>query len=134
MIHKEDKEKVKAKGTISLEAVLSFPLILMVIFIFISAIHMEQDAIILSRPGPDGARVALLMPLTDLAEQYIDPKEWIEKVIPDKALADIACEGLSDVAATVLGSPYNPARLDTWARATALSQQRMPPQGKENGR
>ena len=113
MTHKEDKEKVKAKGTISLEAVLSFPLILMVIFIFISAIHMEQDAIILSHALDQTAHeVALLMPLTDLAEQYIDPKEWIEKVIPDKTLADIAYEGLSDVAATVLGSPFLLARLE----------------------
>jgi hypothetical protein len=131
MANKEVTKNVKAKGTISLEAVLSFPLILMVIFIFISAIHMEQDAIILSHALDQTAHeVALLMPLTDLAEQYIDPKEWIEKVIPDKTLADIAYEGLSDVAATVLGSPFLLARLDTWARATAVSQQRMPPQGK----
>ena len=70
MTHKEDKEKVKAKGTISLEAVLRFPLILMGIFIFISAIHMEQDAIILSHAVDQTAHeVALLMPLSDLAVQ-----------------------------------------------------------------
>lgn len=129
--NEKDKGAIKEQGSISLEAVLSFPLILILIFIFISAIHMEQDAIILSHALDQTAHeVALLMPLTDLAEQYIDPKAWIDQVIPDETLAQIAYDGLSDVLATVVASPFLLARLDVWARATAASQHRMPPLGQ----
>ncbi|HZK29360.1 MAG TPA: hypothetical protein VFD19_03985 [Clostridia bacterium] len=121
---------VKKSGTISLEAVLVFPFIIIIMIIFMGAIRGEQDAMILSHALDQTAReIALLVPLADVVEKYADPQEWISQVIADETLAKIALDGLSDIGATVLASPLILRRLDLWTTATANSQDRTPPQG-----
>lgn len=126
----EREKKGRLMAMLSLEAALVFPAVLILILSLIGAIQAEQDAIILSHALDQTAReVALLLPLADLAEQYLDPVSLIKELIPDQTLAAFALDGLSDLAATALASPFLLERVDSWARATAHSQGRRPPQG-----
>ncbi|NLA70967.1 MAG: hypothetical protein GX850_00785 [Clostridiaceae bacterium] len=123
-------DPVKVNGTISLEAVLVFPFIVMMMIMFIGAIRGEQDKMILSHSLDQTAHeIALLVPLADVVEKYADPQAWISQVITDKELAQIALDGLADVGATVLTSPLILQRLDLWATATSHLQNRQPPIG-----
>ena len=123
MTHAGPKKGTRLSAILSFEAALVFPLILMLIFTFIGGIQGEQDAMILSHALDQTAReAALLLPLADLLEKYVDPKSFIEEVIPDTTLAGIALDGLADIGATVLASPFLLERVDRWARATAQSQ------------
>ncbi|NLA95360.1 MAG: hypothetical protein GX838_00735 [Clostridiaceae bacterium] len=117
-------------GMLSLEAALVFPFVLVIVLFFLGAIHGVQDAMILSHALDQTSReIALLLPLADLFESFADPVSRIKEIIPDETLADLALDGLSDVAATVLASPFILQRLDRWAQATAHSQGRKPPAG-----
>lgn len=118
------------KALLSLEAVLIFPLVLLLLFTFLGAIQGEHDAMILTHALDQTAReVALLLPLADLAEQYLDPASWIRELVPDEFLAGVALDGLADMAATTLASPFLLRRLDVWAKATAESRQVRQPSG-----
>lgn len=124
------KKSYAFKAGLSLEAILVIPMALVIVFAFIGVLQGQEDAIILSHALDQTAReVALLLPLADLAEHYVDPVSWIQEVIPDPDLAQIALNGLGDMAATVLASPLLLKRLDYWAKATARSRQRRQPAG-----
>lgn len=118
------------EAMISLEAVLVFPFILMLLFVFIGGIQGEHEAIILSHALDQTAReIALFLPLADLAEGFLDPASWIRELIPDETLAGLALDGLSDIAATTLASPFLLQRLDVWVKAIAQSRQVRQPMG-----
>jgi len=130
---KPKDEKIRdhgLRGMLSLEAALVFPFLLILVLVFLGAVHGVQDAMIISHALDQTSReIALLLPLADLLENYADPVSRIKEIIPDETLAGLALDGLSDVAATVLASPFILQRLDLWVQATAHSQGRKPPGG-----
>ena len=118
------------RGMLSLEAALVFPFLLILVMVFLGAVHGVQDAMILSHALDQTSReIALLLPLADLLESHADSASRIKEIIPDETLAELVLDGLSDVAATALASPFILQRLDRWAQATARSQGRKPPGG-----
>ncbi len=116
------------RASLALESVLVFPLVLMIMLAFVAMIRGEQNALILSHAlNQTGKEIALLLPLADIVEKVADPEKYIKKWIPNKTLAGIALDGLSDVAATVLVSPFVLNRVDTWAEEISRAQHREPP-------
>ncbi len=117
-------EKRVLKGGLTLEAALVLPMVLVILFAFIGAVQGQEEAMVLSHALDQTAReVALLLPLADLAEAYVDPGAWIREIIPDPGLADLALNGLGDMAATVLASPLLLQRMDYWAQSIAHDRQ-----------
>ena len=118
------RKKRVFKGGLTREAALVLPMVLIILFAFIGAVKGQEEAMILSHALDQTAReVALLLPLADLAEAYVDPGAWIREIIPDPGLADLALNGLGDMAATVLASPLLLQRMDYWAQSIAHSRQ-----------
>ncbi|MFA5586273.1 MAG: hypothetical protein WDA02_06970 [Saccharofermentanales bacterium] len=127
---KKQENRIKVSGTLSLEAALIFPLALMILLTFLASILAEQDALILSHALDQTAReIALLLPAADLLESLDLPGAWLEETIPDESLRSLLADGLSDVAATVLASPFVLQRVDRWAAQAAAGQGRSPPAG-----
>ncbi|HPX93860.1 MAG TPA: hypothetical protein PK646_06540 [Bacillota bacterium] len=126
----DKSEKGRLHGMLSLEAALIFPVILTLLLVFVGAIHGEQDAMIISHALDQTSReIALLLPLADLLDNMAEPLSGIRELIPDRTLAGMVESGLSDIAATVLASPFILQRVDHWVRATAHSQGRRAPSG-----
>lgn len=124
------RKKRKMAGTLSLEAALTLPLVLLLLFTFLGLIQGEEDSLILAHALDQTAReTALLLPLADMIDDLGDPLALIRDLIPDEALARLALDGLSDMAGTVLASPLLLERVDLWARATASARSRRPPGG-----
>ncbi|MGI6157549.1 MAG: hypothetical protein ACOYH4_03635 [Saccharofermentanales bacterium] len=107
-------------GGLSLEAVIVFPLILIVLFVMLGAVRAERDAMILAHALDQTAdEIALLLPMADLAEAFGDPDDWLQKHMPDPTLRAVTLNATADVAATVLASPWILERVDYWATETA---------------
>lgn len=124
------KASRRYRAGLSLEFALVLPLILLILFSFLGAIYGIQEEMILAHALDQTAReIAFLLPLADLAEQFVDPASWIRDQIPDPRLAELAIQGLGDMAATVLASPFILMRLDYWAQAVSHSRHRSPPSG-----
>lgn len=127
---KAGNRTISLDGMLSLEAALVLPFVLILMLAFLGAIQGVQDAMILSHALDQTSReIALLLPLADLLENYADPASRIREIIPDETLASLALDGLSDLAATTLASPFILQRLDQWVQATACSQGRKAPEG-----
>ncbi len=119
------------KGTLSLEAALVFPVVIAVILLFVLAIQTVRDTIILGHALDQTAKeIALLLPLEDILESVADPEDWVKKAIPDQTLAKIALDGMSDLAPTLLASPFVLKRVSYWSRQAALGQHCFPPDGE----
>lgn len=122
--------QVSLGGMLSLEAALVLPFVLILMLAFLGAVQGVQDAMILSHALDQTSReIALLLPLADLLDNLADPLARIREIIADETLAGLALDGLSDLAATVLASPFILQRLDHWVQATAYSQGRRAPAG-----
>lgn len=122
---------VECKASLSLESVLVFPLILIVMLVFIIALEGEQDAMVLSHALDQTAKeMSLLLPAADLLERVVDPEVLVGKWIPDELLARFTLDGITDIAATVLASPFILNRVDTWAAIIAKGRNRTKPMGE----
>ncbi len=122
---------VERRASLSLEAVLVFPLVLMLLLVFTIAIEGEQDAMILSHALDQTAKeISLLLPVADLLEKVDEPETLVRKWIPNDLLARVALDGMTDVAATVLASPFILSRVDTWATEIAKGRNRKKPMGE----
>ena len=126
--------KMRLKGTISLEAALVFPVMIAIILLFVLAIQTVRDSIILGHALDQTANeIALLLPLEDVLESVVDAvdqEEWIRKTVSDPTLAKIAVDGMSDLASTLLASPFILNRVSYWSRLTATGQHCSPPDGE----
>ena len=111
---------VKHQASLSLETVIVFPLVLIIVLMFSIAVQGEQDAMILSHALDQTAKeIALLLPVADLLERVADPEMLVKQWIPNDLLAHVALDGMTDIAATVLVSPFIPVsytHLDVYKR------------------
>ncbi len=129
--HQNKREKSIAKrASLALETALVFPLVLILILALAGAIRVEQEAMILAHALDQTSKeVALLLPIADILEKVADPEKMIRQWVPNETLAHIALDGLSDVAATVLASPFILNRVDTWVKEISKGQHTRPPTG-----
>lgn len=126
-----DIRETRFKGTLSLEAALVFPVVIAVILLFVLAIQTVRDTIILGHALDQTVNeIAFLLPLEDVLESVVDPEEWIKKAVPDQTLAKIALNGMSDLASTLLASPFILKRVSYWSRQTASGQHCQAPNGE----
>ncbi len=131
MTGEKSSSSVKRRASLSLETAIVFPLVLMMMLIFMVAIQGEQDAMILSHALDQTAKeIALLLPAADLLDKVADPETLVRSWIPNDLLARMALEGITDVAATVLASPFVLDRVDTWAAEISKGRNRPKPMGE----
>lgn len=122
---------VKHQASLSLETAIVFPLVLIIVLMFSIAVQGEQDAMILSHALDQTAKeIALLLPVADLLERVADPEMLVKQWIPNDLLAHVALDGMTDIAATVLVSPFILSRVDTWAMEIAEGRNRQKPMGE----
>ncbi|NMB28897.1 MAG: hypothetical protein GX991_02410 [Clostridiaceae bacterium] len=121
----------KHQASLSLETAIVFPLVLIIVLMFSIAVQGEQDAMILSHALDQTAKeIALLLPVADLLERVADPEMLVKQWIPNDLLAHVALDGMTDIAATVLVSPFILSRVDTWATEIAEGRNRQKPMGE----
>ncbi len=128
---KDETRPVERRASLSLEAALVFPLVLILLLVFVVAIEGEQDAMILSLALDQTAKeISLLLPVADILERVVSPEKLVQKWIPNDLLARVALDGMTDVAATVFASPFILSRVDTWATDIAKGRNRKKPMGE----
>jgi hypothetical protein len=78
---------VKHRASLSLETVIVFPLVLIIVLMLSLAVQGEQDAMILSHALDQTAKeIALLLPVADLLESVADPETLVKQWIPYRLL------------------------------------------------